>query len=69
METTNLSPDMLKQMVKEALSETLTDQKDFFRGIIEEVLEDYAFAEAIREGQQTEIVSRDEVFDVLNGKE
>jgi hypothetical protein len=32
------------------------------------VLEDYALADAIREGQQTEEVSREEVFARLRGK-
>jgi len=36
--------------------------------VFAEVLEDFAFAEAIREGSQTELVERDEVFEVLEGR-
>ena len=57
--------DALKQALKEALAETLHEQRDFLHDIFAEVLEDLALAEAIREGRQTEEVSRDEVFSVL----
>jgi hypothetical protein len=36
--------------------------------VFAEVLEDFAFAEAIREGSQTELVERDKVFEVLEGR-
>jgi hypothetical protein len=36
--------------------------------VFAEVLEDFAFAEGIREGSQTELVERDEVFEVLEGR-
>ena len=35
---------------------------------LKEALAETAFAEAIREGRQTERVERDEVFDVLEGR-
>ena len=55
--------DELKQMFKEALTETLHEQRELLHEVFAEVIEDFALAEAIREGQQTELVERDEVFD------
>ncbi len=58
----------MKQALKEALAETLYEQRGLLHEVFAEVLEDFAFAEAIREGRQTERVERDEVFDVLEGR-
>lgn len=55
----------LKQVLKEALAETLREQRDLFHEVFAEVLEDFALSKAIREGQKTKIVSRDEVFRTL----
>lgn len=60
-----LNPVMLKQMMKEALAETLIEKRDLLYDVFVEVLEDFALAEAIREGQKTNEVSRDEVFKML----
>ena len=60
--------DMLKQAMKEALAETLREQRDLFRDVFAEVLEDFALVEAIEEGRETEKVSRERVFDVLEGR-
>lgn len=60
--------DELKQMFKEALTETLHEQRELLHEIFAEALEDLALAEAIREGRQTERVERDEVFDILKDK-
>ncbi len=57
--------EAMKQALKEALDETLHEQRGLLREVFAEVLEDFALAEAIREGRQTERVERDEVFDVL----
>lgn len=58
----------MKQVLKEALAETLHEQRELLHEVFAEVLEDFALFEAIREGQQTERVDRDEVFDVLEDR-
>jgi hypothetical protein len=68
MATTHLDQAALKQALKEALAETLHEQRALFHEIFAEVLEDFALAEAIREGQQTKSASREEVFLLLRGK-
>lgn len=58
----------LKQAVKEALAETLSEKREFLHGIFAEVLEDFALSEAIRDGRETKFVERDEVLQVLQAR-
>ncbi|HEX6710677.1 MAG TPA: hypothetical protein VF068_10145 [Rubrobacter sp.] len=60
--------EAMKQALKEALTETLHEQRQLLHEDFAEVLEDFALAEAIREGRQTDRVERDEVFDVQEGR-
>ena len=60
---------VLKQLLKEALAETLDEKRELLHEVFAEVLEDLALAEAIREGQLSKKVSREEVFHVLEGRE
>ena len=62
MAQVTISEEALRQMLKQALDEALDERRDLLHDVIAEVLEDFALAEAIREGQQTEHVTRDEVF-------
>jgi len=64
MALTDPNSEAMKRVLKEALAETLHEQRE----LLHEVLEDIALAEAIREGQQTDRVDRDEVFDVLEDR-
>ncbi len=68
MAATDLDGAALKRALKEALAETLQEQRELFHEVFAEVLEDFALAEAIREGQQTKSVTREEVFRALRGK-
>jgi len=58
----------LKQTLKEALTETLQEQRELLHEVFAEVLEDFALAEAIREGQKSKRATRAEVFRILQGK-
>ena len=51
--------------LKDALAETLHEQRGLLREDFVEELEDLAFAEAIREDQQTERIERDAIFELL----
>jgi len=66
MTNPTITPDELKKAMKEALVETLTEQRELFAGVMVEALEDFALTEAIKEGQQTEFVSRTDIFETLN---
>lgn len=67
MAQTNLNAAALKLVLKEALVETLQEQRDLLYDVFTEVLEDFALTEAIREGQQTKRATREEVFRILQG--
>ncbi len=58
----------LKALLKEALVEVLEQRRDWFSALMAEALEDSAFVQAIKEGEATEIVSRDEIFALLGAK-
>jgi hypothetical protein len=62
-----ISPAALKQAMKEALVETLTERGDLFAGVMVEALEDFGLVEAIKEGEQTDPVSRARIFETLEG--
>jgi hypothetical protein len=55
----------LKALLKEALVEVLEQRREWFSTLVAEALEDIALVQAIKEGEATEIVSRDEIFDLL----
>jgi len=56
--------DAMKQVFKEALTETFHEQRDFLREIFAEAIEDVAMIEAIREGPRTAPARGEEVFRV-----
>ena len=58
----------LKQILKEALIEALEEKKDVFHELIVEAIEDIGMINAIRQGQNTESVSKQEIFDILEGQ-
>jgi hypothetical protein len=59
----------LKELLEAAIVEVLEERRDLISDLIEEALEDLALARAIEEGESTDIVSRDEVFKLLEGQE
>jgi hypothetical protein len=62
---TSISPDQLKASIKAAVAEVLEERRDLLHQAVEEALEDVALARAIEEGQNTELIARDEVFKLL----
>ena len=60
--------ETLKQAMKEAIAETLHEERAFLCEVFAEVLEDFALAKAIREGRETRVVERDEVFQSLQAR-
>ncbi len=62
---TTVDQQELKGLIKEALLEIIEERRDLLRDVFEEVLEDIALARAIEEGNQSEPVSRAEVFAIF----
>ena len=61
--------ETLKRLLKEVLTETLDERRDLLHEVFAEVLEDFALASAIREGQESELTTRAEVFSLFEADE
>ena len=64
----SINQEQLKKIIKTALVEVLEERQDLLHDAIEDALEDVAFARAIEEGESTELVQREEVFKLFEGK-
>ena len=67
--STTMDEPATSLQIKEAVAEVLREKDGVLREMILEVLEDVRLAEAMREAEGSERVSRDEVFKVLEGRE
>ena len=56
--------NQLKEVFKQAFAELLQERRDLLYDVLTEVLEDIALVNAIKEGEETEIVSRKQVFEL-----
>lgn len=63
--TANIEPEEFKRILKTAISEALEERRDWVRDIVEEALEDIALRQAIDEGMESPLVSREDVFVVF----
>jgi len=66
MNEITLEETKLKELLKTAIVELLTEQKEVFSEILTEALEDIGMETAIKEGENTETVSREQIFNILN---
>ena len=57
-----------KQLIKAALIEMLVEHKDIMVKIVREAMEDYALGQAIEEGIEDDLVSREDIFKILSPK-
>lgn len=64
----NLNEEKIKQLFKTALLEVLQEQKEVFSDLLAEIIEDIALEKAIKEGEDTEPVSREAIFKLLGNK-
>lgn len=55
----------LKALFKSALVEVMEERRDLIRDAVEDALEDIALSRAIAEGETSETVSRDEIFQLF----
>ena len=68
MSYVSLEEERIKELFKQAMLELFQERKDVFYDLFAEVLEDMALVNAIREGESTETVSREAVFQVLDNQ-
>lgn len=65
MITLNVEEQQLKDLLKQALLEILEERQDLAVALFQETLEDWGLLQAIREGETTDTVTRETVFDML----
>ncbi|MBN1932277.1 MAG: hypothetical protein JW786_11780 [Desulfobacterales bacterium] len=58
----------LKELFKQAIIEAIEEKKDLVHDLLVEAMEDLSMIHAIQEGKETEPVSREKVFNILEGK-
>ena len=63
-----LDENKLKEILKSAIIELIQEQKEVFYDLLAEVIEDIALKKAIKEGENTETVSKKAIFTILEGK-
>ncbi|MGI2903804.1 hypothetical protein [Tolypothrix sp. VBCCA 56010] len=64
----NLDEIKLKELLKAAIVEVLQEQKEVFSDLLAEIIEDIALEKAIKEGEKTELVSREAIFKIWETK-
>ncbi|MGA9772476.1 MAG: hypothetical protein WBV94_25810 [Blastocatellia bacterium] len=60
-----INQDQLKDLIKAALVEVLEERQDLLHEAVAQALEDMALARAIEEGESSELIKREEVFNLL----
>lgn len=66
MTTITMDDVHIKNLFKQAIIELLHERRDVFIDLFADV-EDIAMKNAIEEGMETELVSREAVFEILEG--
>jgi hypothetical protein len=61
----NISEQELKKLLKSAIIEVFEERGDLLRDIVEEAFEEMALSRAIEEGEKTELIKREQVFNIL----
>jgi hypothetical protein len=65
----SLSETQIKELLKAAILEIFQERRDLFQDLIAEALEDIALVKAIDEGRDSEPVSREAIFEILESGE
>jgi hypothetical protein len=63
-----VSEQQLKEVVKTAIVEVLEERSDLIRDIVDDALEDIGMTRAIKEGENTDLGARGEVFKLLEDR-
>ena len=66
MADSTLDEGRLKEVLKAAIVEVLEERRDLVRDLIEEALEDIALVRAMEEAEGSPLVSREDVFKILD---
>lgn len=64
--TLTIDEQNMKRLLKEALLDLIEERQELFYELSTEVIEDVGLLQAVKEGEDTEEVSRDELFAILD---
>ena len=67
MTALSLEDKHTKDLIKQALLELFQERRDLFADLFEELIEDVGLVNAMREAEDSEIVSEKEVMKILKG--
>ncbi|WP_442939910.1 hypothetical protein [Nostoc sp.] len=63
-----MNPEQLKEIFKSAIVELIRDNRKEVSEFVAEIIEDVAMEQAFAEGETTELVSRESIFQLLEPK-
>ncbi len=63
---TLIDDNKIKNLFKQAIIEAIEEKRDVVHDLFMEAMEDIAMVRAIEEGESTDSVPRDEIFNILN---
>ena len=63
--TSPIEDNKLKELLKDAVIDALSERRDLFYDVMAEVLEDFALAKAIEEGRTSPTVAKEDVIKAL----
>ncbi|MBN2061946.1 MAG: hypothetical protein JW882_16175 [Deltaproteobacteria bacterium] len=69
MENLTTDNDQIKEIFKQAIIEAIEEKRDVVHDLLVEAMEDLAMIHAIQDGEETDPASREEIFEILEGKE
>ncbi len=65
MEIMIIKDDEIKSILEDIVFKLFQDNKEIFRDIVEEVIEDIALCKAIEDGRKNEFVSQEKIMRML----
>ena len=65
---TVIDDEKIKDLFKKAIIEAMEERKDLVYELLQDVMEDILMVKAIQEGEDSEVVERDEIFQILENK-
>jgi hypothetical protein len=68
MSEMTINQEQFKEILKSAIVELIRDNREEVSEFLAEIIEDIAMERAIAEGETTELVNRDSIFQILEPK-
>lgn len=65
---TLIDDEKIKDLFKKAIIEAMEERKDLVYDVLQDVMEDILLVKAIQEGEDSEVVEKDEIFQILDDK-